>query len=61
MVDIVTLRNEVSELLKTATSYGIDREHGQAMVHAINAQNQILFALVDEIQKLRADLNNRTS
>ena len=46
MIDIMTLRNEVFESLKTATSYGIDHEHGQAMVHAINAQNKVLFALL---------------
>jgi hypothetical protein len=60
MIDIMTLRNEVFESLKTATSYGIDQEHGQAAVQAINAQNQILFALLEEVQALRADLKNRT-
>ena len=59
MIDPMTLRNQVQESLKTATSYGIDREHGQAMVHAINAQNQILFAVLEEIQGLRADLKSR--
>ncbi len=61
MVDIMTLRNETSEMLKTATSYGIDKEHGQATVHAVNAQNQILIALLEEIQGLRADLKNRST
>jgi len=61
MVDITTLRDEITEMLKTATSYGIDKEHGQAMVHAINAQNRILIALLEEIQGLRAELRNRTA
>ena len=54
-VDIMTLRNEISEMLKTATSYGIDHEHGQATVQAMNAQNQILIAALEEIQGFRAD------